>query len=270
MIPLESQDKVPVRNRSEARLNARLERSLLMYTAAAGAAGVGILALAPPAEAKIVYTAANVQILGPRSFYNLDLNHDGITDFRITNTTNYNTDQAFWDLFVRPNQGNAAIGTFVYRGFPPNARALGLGARIGAAGEHLYSQSAKMVSFYVGGGGSSAHGNWNNVTNHYLGFKFQIAGETHFGWARFDVRVLTGPVRINALLTGYAYETIPNRPIIAGQTSGPDEPENPASLTTPAPPQPAMLGLLAMGSPGLSVWRREESTDQEAISRSNQ
>jgi hypothetical protein len=262
----EGQDKVTLKNRSESRLNASLEKNLLAYTAAAGAAGVGMLAFAQPAEAKIVYTQANVQILGPRSFYNLDLNNDGIVDFRITNTTNYNTDQAFWDLFVRGLSGNAVKGTFVYQGFPPNARALPQGARIGAASGHFYSQPAKMVSFYVGGGGYSAHGNWNNVTTHYLGFKFQIAGETHYGWARFDVRVLTLPVRINALLTGYAYETIPNRPIIAGKTSGPDEPESPASFTTPAPPQPAMLGLLAMGSPGLSVWRREELAEASGFS----
>jgi hypothetical protein len=63
-------------------------------------------------------------------------------------------------------------------------------------------------------------------------------------------------------LTGYAYETIPNKPIIAGTTeaaeeSGVDE-ANPATLNEPTL-QPASLGLLAMGSPALSVWRREES-----------
>jgi hypothetical protein len=251
-------------------LSDSLNHHLNMYAVAAGAAGVGILALAQPAEARIVYTPANVQILGPRSFYLIDLNQDGVADFAITNTTNFNTDQAFWDLFVRPNQGNAVVGTFVYQGFPPNARALPLGARIGSAGQHFYSQPAKMESFYVGGGGYSAHGNWNNVTNHYLGFKFQIAGETHYGWARFDVRVLTGPVRINALLTGYAYETIPNRPIVAGKTSGPAEPESPAFFSPPPVPRRLpTLGLLAMGSSGLSVWRRD-SEEQEALAGSNQ
>jgi hypothetical protein len=53
-----------------------------MYTLAAGAAGVCILALAQPAEAKIVYTPANIR-LGMNQHYDLDLNHDGITDFSI-------------------------------------------------------------------------------------------------------------------------------------------------------------------------------------------
>jgi hypothetical protein len=49
-------------------------------TPSAGAAGVGMLALAPPVQAKIVYTPADVNF----SRYppvTLDLNHDGIGDF---------------------------------------------------------------------------------------------------------------------------------------------------------------------------------------------
>jgi hypothetical protein len=65
-----------------------------------------------------------------------------------------------------------------------------------------------------------------------------------------------------AKLTGYAYETIPNKPIITGETEGPEEGSvdeaNPATLNEPIP-KPASLGMLAMGSPGLSIWRREES-----------
>jgi hypothetical protein len=53
-----------------------------MYALAAGAAGVGVLALTQPAEAKIVYTPANVHI-GVGKHYHLDLNHDGATDFTI-------------------------------------------------------------------------------------------------------------------------------------------------------------------------------------------
>jgi hypothetical protein len=262
MIQPTSPHKPTAKNRSQVKFNALLEKNLLLYTVAASAAGVGILALAQPVEAKIVYTPAHVPILGPRGFYYLDLNHDGVADFRISNTTNYNTDQAFWNLFVGGAPGNAVIGTFVYRGFPPDAHAFQQGANIGPGGR-FYSQPAKMVSFYVGGGGYSAHGNWDNVTNRYLGFKFQIGGKTHYAWARLTVQVLTGPVRINALLTGYAYETIPNTPIMAGKTSGRDDAEGPATFTAPAPAPPPTLGLLAMGSPGLSVWRRKESIEEE-------
>ena len=229
---------------------------LNMYALAAGAAGVSLSALAPTATAKVVYTPAHVPILGPHGFYQLDLNHDGVTDFSLANTTNYNTDQAFWNLFAGGPLGNAVVGTFVYRGIPASARAFTRGARIGP-GEHFFQGKADLATFYYGGGGGTAHGNWVNVTDRYLGMKFQIDGQTHYGWARLTVKVTNNPINILAELTGYAYETVPDAPIIAGKTSGPDAEET-AEVHAPSA-EPATLGLLAIGSPALSAWRHEES-----------
>jgi hypothetical protein len=69
-----------------------------------------------------------------------------------------------------------------------------------------------------------------------------------------------GSVYINATLTGYAYETIPNKPIIAGKTEGPyDGTAEAPNASVPEPSsEHAMLGMLALGEPGLSIWRREE------------
>ena len=66
-----------------------------------------------------------------------------------------------------------------------------------------------------------------------------------------------GHLKITATLTGYANETIPGKSVIAGQTKGPDA-ERDASLHTHTP-EPATSGMLAIGAPGLSSWRREES-----------
>jgi hypothetical protein len=52
------------------------------YALAAVAAGVGILASASPANAKIVYTPSNIPIDVNGALVNLDLNHDGINDFQ--------------------------------------------------------------------------------------------------------------------------------------------------------------------------------------------
>jgi hypothetical protein len=54
---------------------------------------------------------------------------------------------------------------------------------------------------------------------------------------------------VSGVLTGYAYETIPNKAIVTGETRGSDD--------------QATLGTLAMGSPGLSVWRRKDSAASE-------
>lgn len=236
-------------------LSPSTHQQLNMYALAAGAAGVGVLALAAPAEAKIIYTPADQIILGPHGTYELDLNHDGVIDFGFANTTRFNTDQAFSNLFVQSPKGNAVVGTFVYRGFPANAHVFKAGSEIGGF-EKFFPGSVKMVSYYYGGGGHSAHGNWVNVTNGYLGLRFQIDGKAHYGWARFTVKILKTGLRIRAVLTGYAYEDVPGAPIVAGRTSGPDVEEMPQSLNAPAA-EPTMLGMLAMGSSGLSIWRRE-------------
>jgi len=80
-------------------------------------------------------------------------------------------------------------------------------------------------------------GPWTNVKNRYLGLKFMVNGKPHFGWARANVSCNLSDFKITAVLTGYAYETIPNKAIIAGKTKGPDV------ITV----EPATLGRLALG-----------------------
>jgi hypothetical protein len=96
----------------------------------------------------------------------------------------------------------------------------------------------------------------------YLGLKFKIKGKIHYGWARLSVEASNKPYEITAVLTGYAYETIPGKAIIAGATKGPDDIEPTASFTTPTP-EPVTLGALAMGAPGLAIWR--EKTGQRLL-----
>ncbi len=70
-------------------------------------------------------------------------------------------------------------------------------------------------------------------------------------------------------LTGYAYETTPNKPIITGKTKGPDNAsmKDPndigpgASVTRPTPDQrqPCTLGMLAFGAQGVALWRRKQN-----------
>jgi hypothetical protein len=99
------------------------------------------------------------------------------------------------------------------------------------------------------------------VTNGYLGLKFTVKGKIHYGWARLTVQVL-GRAFIKATLTGYAYETIPNKAIIAGRTNGSnDNSVDPVVLAAPTP-QPASLGMLALGAHGVPLWRRKESVLQ--------
>ena len=136
----------------------------------------------------------------------LDLNHDGINDFSLNN---YLSIFAVDVLSVSPNnQGNSAMGTFLF------ASCLPPGFIIGRLGN--FEPNKKRL---LDASSSGVLGQWKNATNRYLGLKFLIAGKIHYGWARLTVQ---SPHFIVATLTGYAYETIPNKPIIAGKTKGPD------------------------------------------------
>jgi len=58
-------------------LARNFERHLSIYSTSAAIAGVGLLALAKPAEGEIVVTKVNIPICGST----IDLNKDGVPDF---------------------------------------------------------------------------------------------------------------------------------------------------------------------------------------------
>ena len=69
--------------RTPLKLSASVHHQLDMYALAASAAGVGMLALASAAEAKVVYTPATMAVCSNCGPVALDLNHDGATDFQL-------------------------------------------------------------------------------------------------------------------------------------------------------------------------------------------
>jgi len=218
------------RDRTTCTFSDSFRHRLNMYTVAASAAGVGMLALAQSAEAEIIYTKTH-EVIAPAEQYNLDLNREKITDFTVVNfwTTSCPDSCGQW-LYLKPAAGNSEVGSATNRGWH-FARALNKGSNIGPNGRFLAGNGYMEAAFSTQG----TIGPWRNTTNRYLGFKFQIKGKTHYGWARLNVAGGFGS--ITATLTGYAYETIPNKPIIAGQTSGTDV------ITV----EPATLGSLALG-----------------------
>ena len=112
---------------------------------------------------------------------------------------------------------------------------------------------------FVGGTSYSSfsYGQWLSPTQHrYLGLKFTAGGNVHYGWARFNV-TLVNPSPIgygfHVTLTGYAYETIPNKPIITGQNQG-------AGRHHAGTSQPWLLGARRIRDSGLAEERRQLKT----------
>jgi hypothetical protein len=245
--------------RLKVEFTSELENALLTYAAVASAVGL-VLVSPQQSEAKIIYTPAH-QIIGKNARYHLDLNHDRLPDFTLVNKHDCNTDFCIDVLSAIPAAGNGVEGKPGFLSIP-YAYALKRGALVGPKQPFAGKLMASSDS------GQGTIGRWLNVTNGYLGLKFKIHGQTHYGWARLTVKIL-GSATIRTTLTGYAYETIPNRPIVAGRTIGTDDPGD-TGQTLPimlknSRSKDSSLGVLALGAPGLSIWRRKNAmADQTA------
>ncbi len=192
-----------------------------------------MLALAQPIEAKILYTPANVQIGNSGVLhYQLDLNHDGVKDFSFSypGTSHATQTAALIVQALDKTNGVAVVGLPEYPADFAAGKGDGPGRKFISARQQI--MALWFISTYQGI--KTYRGNWLNVQNRYLGLKFLIKGKVHYGWARLNVAVHGS---IQGTLTGYAYETIPNKPIITGKTKGPDV------ITL----EPGSLGALAAG-----------------------
>jgi hypothetical protein len=234
--------------RKTFKISDSLDRQLNTYALVANAAGVSVLALAGISEAKVVYTETH-QVTHTGFPLYIDLNHDGIKDFRLRTT--YYAGTAYFEVGLDAsgyrNINNAVAGRrFSHSGyFFSAASALRAGALIGPKRKFPVNFPFMAVELFnrVRTSQYSDLGPWvgkgKGVRDRYLGLKFVIHGKVHYGWARLSVTL--GHHRqyddVSGTLTGYAYETIPNKPIIAGQITGPDV------ITV----QPETLGELAHG-----------------------
>jgi hypothetical protein len=222
------------------------DHRLSAYALAATAAGVGLLALAQPAAGEIIYTKAHKHI-GPNSKLHLDLNHDGIADFDLKDTFSQWSYSSRGLLSALPDRPKNAIWGHIV-GRTAYASALPANVEVGPKGQFLTGEGG-MASEYFNGGRDRAgflygNGPWANVTNRYLGLKFVIQGKIHFGWARLNVSLSKGDSQVTAVLTGYAYETAVNRPILTGKEGGLDVHGNSTASADRSP----TLGRLAQGS----------------------
>ncbi len=227
--------------RKPSALSESLQRHLNAYALAASAAGMGMLAVAHPAEARVIYTPAH-RYLRLNHPLGLDLNGDGIVDFQLLRSTffgSFSTNVTFVSARGARSQNLVAgIGHSTRSGgYPNHAYALRGGRQIGPKIDFLRPGDGFMVQWWDERheSASGCYGVWANAKDRYLGLRFKASGKTHYGWARLSDWCGPG---VMVLLTGYAYETIPNKPIIAGKTKGPDV------ITL----EPGSLGALAAGA----------------------
>lgn len=188
-----------------------LQNKLAKYSAAAGAA---VLAVGST-NAQIVYTDVNPDFVHPgnETGVGLDLNNDATFDFAIYSADTVDAGTQYEYTVVAPygTVGNEIAGetpsAFDY------ALALNSGAMIDASINWI---AATNTMTYRVDGAYPYGENWNGVTDKYLGLKFNVGGNVHYGWARMDAAGDTWTLK------DYAYNSTPATGISAGDMgSGP-------------------------------------------------
>lgn len=200
-------------------LNSRLRA----YALAASAAGVGLLALAEPAQANIVVDTTPISI-GVNSTEYLTIN--GVHQLQFINSSIRFGSSGELNLFGPGHVINTPL---------PLDALIGPGGPFTTRGTNLARNSVTV-----------ANGPWANQTG-YLGFEFVSHSQTYFGWAHLKVTAsgIYGDGE-TGYISEFAYETDPNTAIKAGETAG--EPGTPA------------LVLMALGALGLGALRKRRAT----------
>lgn len=199
--------------------SGKRSRKLISLGVAAG----GMIAGSHAAEGGVIYTNANQTLNNPGSI-TIDLNNDNTFEGNL-NLTNPDGPNNLLNLSLNLNANAGVLAE------NNQVNPLNLNDTIGPDGNFLTNNLGDSNNFNLV---NNDVGPFNDVTNGFIGFRFSLNDNSHFGWARISVSdVVT--------LHDFAYENTPNTAINAGDG-------------IPVP-EPGTLALLAAGATGLLAWR---------------
>ncbi len=187
------------------------------------------------ANAQIIYTDVNPNMVLSCIFqtncspdYSLDLNNDGINDFVLSARKEFvncgecgpqgghtmaNGDSAVIsstsNCWIADTTGGYALNTLI-------DSSLGWTNAI----HTLVTKRVNCVSCAPSPGAhlvySPESGPWINVSGNYLPLKIQVGTNFYYGWVKLSVAIGSNTVSITIM--EYAYNSLPNQPILAGQS----------------------------------------------------
>ena len=187
------------------------------------------------------------QSFAPISEFSMDLNGDGVNDFRFVGETPFSG-----GFYVEPQNQNGALG------YPADRFSSAYLARRLAAGNDISATTSPgllyvgfnpqplssitgpylLYNFSRGGdGGGEFVTTPLGQREGYVGVQFFAADGLHYGW----IRVRGGEYNDGRILD-YAYNTVPGQPIAAG-----------------AVPEPSTWALFALGAAGFGMFRRRRA-----------
>ncbi len=197
-----------------------LEKKIAAYVTLAAA----YLAAHPvDADAQILYTNVNPDVhLVNSTFFNLDLNNDGIVDFHLHGDNGqFNNGGSSGSAGFSGSAYIDALSSNEIIGIPP----VMLNALDTISQNNNWGQSNLLVNDYfhqswgytISGSwvnsSSTTSGNWQTADNNYLGLKIKVGIDIYYGWAR-----LSGNGYNGFIIKDYAFFNSPNHPILAGET----------------------------------------------------
>ena len=213
------------------------------------------------ANAQIVYTDVTPdQVISATTIpstedYNIDLNNDGINDYKISCSRSGGIcplapSSRLYINFISDSALNSnAVVTGTSITYP-----LAMNLNDSISSGLSFSSFGYLRRNTSGGPCTGTFGVWSYSIDRYLGLKLIVGGNTYYGWARMQIDVVTGIP--SCTIKDYAYNSIPNQPILAGETgTGPTGIfENSFAASINVFPNPANNHLtIALGSNNKNV-----------------
>lgn len=192
------------------------KKKLAGYSAMAAA----FIAGATEADAQIIYVDITDITVDLGFYIPLDIDGGGYNDIILQAASNTMYPWTYVNGFGNLSSAGYGGPNNAFQGYAgdvfPYASALDSGATI-SAGASFVSNAANYAIFASVFSGST-YGPWADETDKYLGFKFDIDGELHYGWMRLDIFVTP----VSFTIKDWAYNSNPDEMIIAGDMGAAD------------------------------------------------
>ncbi|MCU0433197.1 MAG: T9SS type A sorting domain-containing protein [Bacteroidia bacterium] len=203
-----------------------LTKKLKAYSITAGS-----LTAAAAAHGQIVYTdiLPDINITTP-SNYNLDMDNDGLPEMQML-LYSYADSNSSVNAFYQLVFNNTATLGALYQSMVPFPYALNSGDSISPSSTDWRDTSFASGYQYLATVASlnsvtSAYGYWPGATDKYLGVRFSINNQLHYGWVRLSIDSAASLITIK----DYAYRSASGIGLTAGQTNSIGVEENTAGI----------------------------------------